>query len=266
MVKTARSYHERLEWLNHVTVEDVAAEIKKSGFGCVRCGRCCISLKMETGDPLLERAQQECGGLAMGNQDYRRHVFHTNRLTIDGPEVERILEATGMSWFDVARPSPPTGVGSDGELRSLLWLLRYNGVGENLGDCYFYDHASGACTIYEKRPLLCRSHPFCFDVVEGEATLVLQCPYGTRDGMSSEDALRYAESTLAWYRTYFGLTHLFEQATGASGIAGTRETDVRKFRANLKKRQVIFQVTDSTGVRRVLMRVGGKAGQTYRFL
>jgi len=255
MAANLMQYQQRLDWL------------RKSGFNCVRCGHCCTSLKIDADGGELAQAEQLWRNVALeDHDDGGRRVYHTNRLHLDAPEVERIVQVTGMKWFDVARPSPPRGISREGELRSLLWLLRYRGAGERLGDCYFYDHAAEACKIYEDRPLVCRSHPFILDVDGRDVSIVMKCPYGKRGEMSSENALSYAEATLKWYRIYLKLKFKFEIATMDLDPKRTREEGGRRFRANLKKGRVVFRVMDSAGVHRVLMRVGKANKHKYSLL
>ncbi len=257
-------YHQRLEWLNHITAEEMAAEIKKSGFNCVRCGHCCISLKVDANDRELWQAEQQWGKMALNAKNGSgQRVFHTNRLHLDAFEVERIVKATGMKWFDVARPSPPRGINRNSELLSMLWLLRYNSTSEHLGDCYFYDQKAEACRIYDDRPLVCRSHPFFLDVEGGEPSVVLQCPYGTFGEMSQEESYKYAKATLDWYRIYLKLKYKFVVSTMDLDPKKTQEDGGIILKANMKNNKIMYRLMDSRGFHHVLMRRGKNGKPIY---
>ena len=103
----------------------LAGEIKKTGFKCTQCSKCC---KEEYGD---------------------------NTVAVFPFEIRRICEQTGLEWNDVVIPTPSDDTDSDGNTHTFEWVLRNN------GDCIFLK--SGMCRIYDSRPYLCKTYPFYLD-------------------------------------------------------------------------------------------------------
>jgi Fe-S-cluster containining protein len=133
--------------LEAATALDVAAladAIESIGFECTRCGACCKAVEG------CESAGEENGT----QEEHTATVF---------PDEVRTLQAAGdgeYDWRDVARPMP-YGLedGTDGqEGETFEWALQTDGC----GDCTFYreEEGTGACTVHEDRPLICRTYPF----------------------------------------------------------------------------------------------------------
>jgi Fe-S-cluster containining protein len=119
-------------------VSELADAIQSIGFECTRCGACCKGT--DTGD---------------GREEHTATVF--------SDEVRDLQAATDheYDWRDVARPMPyglrEGESGPEGE--TLEWALQTDAC----GDCTFYEEredGTGACTVHEDRPLICRTYPF----------------------------------------------------------------------------------------------------------
>jgi len=139
-----QSLEAELERATALDVADLADAIESIGFECTRCGACCTA---EGDDP------------------------HT--ATVFPDEVRDLQDATDEPWRDVARPMPygleDADDGSEGEEgaaddagptgETFEWALQT----DSCGDCRFYaedDDGTGACTVHEDRPLICRTYPF----------------------------------------------------------------------------------------------------------
>ena len=129
------SFEDELARARDLDVSDLADAIETMGFECTRCGACC---KAAEGPATTE--------------DHTATVFPD--------EVRDLRTATDRDWRDVARPMP-YGIedGPDGPTgETFEWALETTGC----GDCTFYDETdgTGACTVHETRPLICRTYPF----------------------------------------------------------------------------------------------------------
>ena len=142
-----------LERARDLSVAELADAIESIGFECTRCGGCCKAVEPSDGDG--------------GREEHTATVF---------PDEVRDLQETGdYDWRDVARPMPygveETADGPAGE--TFEWALQTDAC----GDCTFYTEGEasetphgdgeavgadgpGACTVYEDRPLICRTYPF----------------------------------------------------------------------------------------------------------
>jgi hypothetical protein len=141
------SLEAELERARALSVDDLADAIEEIGFECTRCGACCKASETPDGE----------------------REPHT--ATVFPDEVRELRRATAESeanafeheydWRDVARPMP-YGLrdGPDGpEGETFEWALQTDAC----GDCTFYTEAAdgtGACTVHEDRPLICRTYPF----------------------------------------------------------------------------------------------------------
>jgi Fe-S-cluster containining protein len=144
-----------LERARDLSVAELADAIEAIGFECTRCGGCCKAVDPDDG--------------VDGDRE-----AHT--ATVFPDEVRRLQEAAEAAfeaeydWRDVARPMP-YGVtespdGPAGE--TFEWALQTDAC----GDCTFYteaDDGTGACTVHDDRPLICRTYPFSV-VLDGEDT------------------------------------------------------------------------------------------------
>jgi Fe-S-cluster containining protein len=134
------SLEAELEQARALDVEDIADAIEAIGFECTRCGACCKAV--------------DCGDEDEGDRE-----DHT--ATVFPDEVRALQEAGDYDWRDVARPMPFGLVdGADGpEGETFEWALQT----DTCGDCTFYEEAedgTGACTVHDDRPLICRTYPF----------------------------------------------------------------------------------------------------------
>ncbi|WP_255150718.1 YkgJ family cysteine cluster protein [Halorarius halobius] len=118
-----------------LSVADLADAIESIGFECTRCGACC-----------------------KGHGDGDDREDHT--ATVFPDEVRELQAATEYDWRDVARPMPyglhDGDAGPEGE--TFEWALQTDAC----GDCTFYEESdgTGACTVHDDRPLICRTYPF----------------------------------------------------------------------------------------------------------
>ena len=135
------SLEAELERARDLDVSELADAIETIGFECTRCGACC-------------KAHEDDEHTATVFPDEVREI---RRATRESPAFEREYD-----WRDVARPMPyGLREGPDGEPEgeTLEWAL---GTGA-CGDCTFYaedDSGTGACTVHDSRPLVCRTYPF----------------------------------------------------------------------------------------------------------
>ena len=132
-----------LDRARELSVSDLATAIESIGFECTRCGACCkaASCSSESGFDTHDTSDP-----------------HT--ATVFPDEIRQIQQRGSYDWRDVARPMPygltQTDDGPTGE--TFEWALQT----DDCGDCTFYE--PGRCTIYEDRPLVCRTYPFSVDL------------------------------------------------------------------------------------------------------
>jgi uncharacterized protein len=165
-----RELRYRLEEIRRLSADEIASQIKKIGFECIRCGECC------NGDD--------------------------NSVVAFPFEIRKILKANCIGWLDAVEP-PTIGEWDDrGCFHTLEWRIRraggsckfYNkGVsekgqsnkndksnysdfkndGHNTDDRNNHEFNKGRCMIYRDRPILCRTYPFYLD---GKALCTSLCP------------------------------------------------------------------------------------------
>ncbi|WP_423999980.1 YkgJ family cysteine cluster protein [Haloarcula salina] len=138
------SLESELERARDLDESALADAIETIGFECTRCGACC---KAESGG---------CGG---DTDDRSESAPHT--ATVFPDEIRQLQAAGDYDFRDVARPMPyGLDDGPDGpEGETFEWALQT----DDCGDCTFYaeaDDGTGACTVHEDRPLICRTYPF----------------------------------------------------------------------------------------------------------
>ncbi|MDZ7849297.1 MAG: YkgJ family cysteine cluster protein [Halodesulfurarchaeum sp.] len=116
-----------LTWARSINPEAIAADLQEIGFECTRCGQCCRGTEDEP---------------------------HT--ATVFPDEIREIHEATDHSWDEIARPMP-FGLDEDGG-ETFEWALQTDADRQ----CTFLETVDGhtSCSIYDSRPLLCRTYPF----------------------------------------------------------------------------------------------------------
>ncbi|WP_049998399.1 YkgJ family cysteine cluster protein [Halococcus sediminicola] len=129
------SFEDELARARDLDTGELADAIEAIGFECTRCGACC---KAAEG--------------AEGTEEHTATVFPD--------EVRELQAGSEYDWRDVARPMPyGLSEGEDGvEGETFEWALETDGC----GDCTFYaeEDGTGACTVHEDRPLICRTYPF----------------------------------------------------------------------------------------------------------
>ncbi|RXK48626.1 YkgJ family cysteine cluster protein [Halorientalis pallida] len=152
------SLEAELDRARDLDVPDLADAIVEIGFECTRCGACCKAETCENGDS--------------DDVDPEPHT-----ATVFPDEIRRVQDAGDEEYDfrDVARPMPygleDGPEGPEGE--TFEWALQT----DDCGDCTFYeereasetphgdgeaveDAGTGACTVHEDRPLICRTYPF----------------------------------------------------------------------------------------------------------
>lgn len=157
-------------------VGDLADAIESIGFECTRCGGCCTGYAPdEPGGAPADGANgsaDEGGGDGEDGEDGEEGddgepAREPHTATVFPDEVRAVADAAedafgeAYDWRDVARPMPYGLVtGEDGEPagETFEWAL----ATDDCGDCTFYEETdgSGACTVHDSRPLICRTYPF----------------------------------------------------------------------------------------------------------
>jgi uncharacterized protein len=115
------------QWLERTKAtepQDLAANIKKMGFKCLGCGRCC------TGED--------------------------NSVVVFPFEIRRIMQFTGETWLQTVEPPAEGEWDLHGNFHTLEWRIKKEGA-----SCKFY--SVNGCRIYEVRPMICRTYPFYLD-------------------------------------------------------------------------------------------------------
>lgn len=136
---------------------DLLKKVAATGFQCKRCGKC-------------------CGG-----------EFGDNTVTIFPSEIRSIMEATGLEWLDIARPHESDDVDEQGLYHTFEWALRK----KKNSDCMFLE--GGKCTVYEHRPLICRTYPMKLETGHLE---LFECEGIGSGAMDEPEARRMAEELL----------------------------------------------------------------------
>jgi len=126
-------------------VATLADSIEAIGFECTRCGACCKG----------------------HGSDHTATVF---------PEEIRTIQNGEYDWRDVARPMPfglpDEDDGPDGEAPSAGETFEWALQTDACRDCTFYAETTeedpGTCTVYDDRPLICRTYPFSVGALDDE--------------------------------------------------------------------------------------------------
>ena len=140
-----------------MTHHTLALQISSIGFSCTGCGNCC-------------RRSESDSGLVM----------------VTCREIRGIMDATGLSWNEIAMPYPEIVENGNGDRFAIGWCLRHNGDA-----CRFL--SAGRCAIYGSRPWICRTYPFMLD---GDSLVVSECE-GTGRTISAEDARTIAADLIS---------------------------------------------------------------------
>ena len=157
------SLESELDRARDLAVDDLADAIESIGFECTRCGACCKGYDPDSeGDADGSDNSDDSDDTAGTDTDASDREPHTATVF---PDEIRDLQAGGdYDWRDVARPMP---YGLDSEADSngdragetFEWALQTDAC----GDCTFYeesDDGTGACTVHDDRPLICKTYPF----------------------------------------------------------------------------------------------------------
>jgi len=174
-------------------VSRLARVIQETGFQCTRCGQCCSAVENDS-----------------------------DLVMVTPPEIRAICERFGFSWQDVAEPYPETIENPPGHLFTVGWCLR-----REQGHCRFL--ANNSCTIYEKRPWICRTYPFS---LSDRGVQTSPCP-GLGREISQEDAISLAQVLL-----------------NRSVAESADDENVRKVLNTVKIPAGTFVVIDSEGMKR----------------
>lgn len=189
-----------IEMAHKLDPEQLAAEIRKIGFYCQHCGKCC------------------------------RRAFGDNRVAVIPSEIERIRNYSGLSKLEVAGPFVPEApiqdekpedeerylqssfrqseeneeqlsteslesvqecIDCEGRIHAFGWILRR----KRNGDCIFLEKDTHRCRIYPVRPMLCSTYPF---YLEGLRLHTCECE-GLGSPISIEDSRKLAEDLLLRY-------------------------------------------------------------------
>ncbi len=141
---------ETLDNAERIDEVQLAEKIKAIGFKCKKCAKCC------------------------------REEYGDNTVFIFPSEIRRISLKTGLSRNDFAIPTPSQDRDAEGNIHTFEWVLRKN------GDCIFLQES--LCTIYEKRPYICKTYPFY--LLEGNL-MISECE-GLGSEISGEESRRLA--------------------------------------------------------------------------
>ncbi|MDD1662029.1 MAG: YkgJ family cysteine cluster protein [Methanomicrobiales archaeon] len=138
------------------SAETLAADIRRVGFSCLRCGACC-------------REAQDDSGLVFASRD----------------EVEALVASGAGAWDEVAEPYPDFTPCGNGSAVTFGWCIRHRE-----GRCSFL--SDGGCAAYTARPWICRTYPFA--LLDGELA-VSDCP-GLGRPITGREALALARDLL----------------------------------------------------------------------
>lgn len=234
-----------IEMARKLDPEKLAVEIRKIGFFCQHCGKCC------------------------------RRAFGDNRVAVIPSEIEKIREYTGLSKLEVAGPfvnevtlqdevwedeekRPETSFSSsedneesfsletleslrdyidcEGKVHAFGWILRR----KKNGDCIFLERDSHKCRVYPLRPMLCSTYPF---YIEGLRLQTCECE-GLEFSISEEDSRKMAENLLFRYISELeDMLDMYENFVDFS--RGGKGLELAK--KNLENGTCIYIIHDSMG-------------------
>jgi Fe-S-cluster containining protein len=232
--------------------EKLAPEIEKTGFSCQNCGKCC------------------------------KRAFGDNRVVLTPPEIEKIIEYTGLSKLEVAGPLIPDACSEQNEgeeedryienssvtpkideeaasefLRVLEFLKEDIDSDGNIhaygwmlrrkrnGDCIFLEKDTNRCRIYPVRPMLCSTYPFYMEELK---LYTCECE-GLEDHISAEESRKLADSLLSRYvselEDTLGMYEKYEDFEKT-------EMGLEIARTNLEKGACFYIVHDSKGSTKII--------------
>ncbi|MDS0473451.1 YkgJ family cysteine cluster protein [Natrinema sp. 1APR25-10V2] len=168
-----QSLEAELEAARRLAVDDLADAIESIGFECTRCGACCKAdaeddhtatvfpdeVRELEASAARSAADDRVAGESQSPSD--RASDSTSREQTVEPRESDSYDGE-YDWRDIARPMPyglseTEDGGLEGE--TFEWALQTDGC----GDCTFYaedESGTGACTVHDDRPLICRTYPF----------------------------------------------------------------------------------------------------------
>ncbi|MDD2439715.1 MAG: YkgJ family cysteine cluster protein [Methanosarcinaceae archaeon] len=179
-----------IEKAKTLSPKKIAADIRKIGFSCQFCGKCC------------------------------KRAYGDNRVLLLPEEIKKIREYTGILDSEIASPLLPDcfsdcdsyafksagvikklfskdselteeEIDSEGNIHTFGWMLRR----KNNGDCGFIDGETNKCRIYPVRSRLCSTYPF---YLEAAKLQTCECE-GLGFPISEEESLKMAKAVLSRY-------------------------------------------------------------------
>ena len=114
---------------------ELTEKISAADFSCRQCGACCSGAD--------------------------------NEVMVSPDEIEMLMQASGLSFSDIAEPYPDWMEYPDGTKIPFGWVLRRGAD----GNCLFLKE--NRCTVYAARPHICRTYPFMLD---GKELIISECP------------------------------------------------------------------------------------------
>lgn len=230
--------------------EKLATEIRKIGFSCQHCGKCC------------------------------RRAFGDNRVVIIPSDIESIREYTGLSKLEVAGPFMPENtipeesgedegdkpensfrvpeeneesispeflellqgdIDCEGNIHAFGWILRR----KRNGDCIFLEKDTNKCRIYPVRPMLCSTYPF---YIEDLRLQTCECE-GLGYPISEEGSRKLAENLIFRY-----ISELEDMLAMYEGFVDFRkeEKGMELAKKNLENGICTCIVHDSTGSTKII--------------
>jgi len=242
-----------IEIARRLDPEKLTAEIEKTGFSCQNCGKCC------------------------------KRAFGDNRVVLTPPEIEKIIEYTGLSKLEVAGPLIPDACrpeedegeeeGRDIENSSVTQEIDEEAASESLrvlellkedidsegnihaygwmlrrkrnGDCIFLEKGTNRCRIYPVRPMLCSTYPFYLEELK---LYTCECE-GLGDHISLEESRKLANSLLSRYISELEDTlAMYEKYDDFERTGKGLEIA----RSNLEKGTCVYIVHDSKGSTKII--------------
>jgi Fe-S-cluster containining protein len=246
------SLKKEIEMARKLDPEKLAAEIRKIGFFCQYCGKCC------------------------------KRAFGDNRVVITPFEIERIREYIGLSKLEVAGPFvpeiPPSckqeeddennskdffeaseenenissetqeflelvkeDIDSEGNIHSFGWVLRR----KRNGDCIFLEKNTNRCRNYSVRPMLCSTYPF---YIEELRLHTCECE-GLGYPIDERDSRKLAENLLFRYISELEDTlRMYEKFEDFK----REDKGLELAKRSLEKGIFTYIVHDSTGVNKII--------------
>ncbi len=116
-------------------MSELEEKIRQAKFTCQCCGACCSGAD--------------------------------NEVMVSPDEVTDLMEATSLSFEEIAEPYPDWMEYPDGTRITFGWVLRRGSD----GNCMFL--TNGRCRVYKTRPHICKTYPF---MLVGEELIISECP------------------------------------------------------------------------------------------